>query len=83
MQRRAEQQGRSSADAVGHQARADAAYETEAEHQGEHFGAARNTIAEIAAVGDDVNLWHRHRYAASEPGHAEQTLQSRGRQPDF
>ena len=37
--------------------------------------AARRAVAEVAAVGDDVHLRHRHRHAAGHAGHAQQRLQ--------
>ncbi len=44
--------------------------------------AARRAEAEIAAVGDDVHLRHRHRDAAGHPGDAQQALQRRGRESE-
>ena len=45
------------------------------EHQRQHLGAARRAEAEVAAVGDDVHLRHRHRHAAGHAGDAQQRLQ--------
>ena len=56
--------------------------DAEAEHQREHLRAARGAVAEVAAVGDDVHLRHRHRDAARDAGDAQQRLQrvpARGR----
>jgi hypothetical protein len=61
---RADQQRRDAADLVGQETRADAADDAETQHQRQHFGAARHAIAEIVAIGDDMNLRHRHRHAA-------------------
>ena len=35
-------------------------------HQRQHLGAARDAIAEIAAIGDEMDLRHRHRDAAGK-----------------
>ena len=59
---------RDAADAVGEEAGADAADDAEAQHQRQHFGAARHAVAEVAAIGDDVHLRHRHRHAAGDAG---------------
>ena len=53
----------------------DAADDAEAEHQRQHFGAARHAVAEVAAIGDDMHLRHRHRHAAGDAGDAQQHLQ--------
>ena len=43
------------------------------------FSAARHAVTEIAAIGDDVNLRHRHRHAAADPCNHQQRLQGRRR----
>ena len=82
LQHRAEQQRAQAADAIADQAGGKPAHDAEAEHQRQHLGAARGAIAEIAAVGDDVDLRHRHRHAAGHAGDAQQHLQHAGREAE-
>ncbi len=42
------------------------------QHDRQHFGAARHAVTEIAAIGDDMHLRHRHGDAAADAGDAEQ-----------
>jgi hypothetical protein len=44
-----------------------------------HLGAARRPVTEVAAIGDDVDLRHRHRHAAGQTRNAEQEHQHVGR----
>ena len=37
-------------------------------HQRQHLGAARDAVSEIAAIGDEMDLRHRHRDAAGKAG---------------
>src|SRR5262249_57754891 len=67
-----EQEGADAANAVGDEARADATHDAEAQHQRQHLGAARDAITEIAAIGDDVHLRHRHRHATGNSGDAQE-----------
>ncbi len=62
---------------IGDPARGEAAHHAEAEHQRQHLRAARDAVAEIAAIGDDMDLRHRHGGAAGEAGEDQQ------RQQDF
>ena len=55
-------------------ARDEPADDAAGEHQRQHLRAARGAVAEVAAVGDDVHLRHRHRDAAGDAGDAEQRL---------
>ena len=50
-----------------------------AEHQREHLGAARRAVAEVAAIGHDVDLGHRHGDAAGKPGEHQEALEHRRR----
>jgi hypothetical protein len=45
--------------------------------------AARRPITEVAAIGDDVDLRHRHRHAARETRNAEQDHQRVGRNAEI
>ena len=69
LQGRAQQQGLDAADPVGDPARGDAAHDAEAQHQRQHRRAARHAVAEVGAVGDDMDLRHRHGDAAGDAGH--------------
>ena len=44
--------------------------------------AARHAVAEVGAVGDDMDLRHRHGDAARQAGHDQQRLQRVGRQAE-
>ena len=79
---RAEQQRAQAADAVADRARDEPADDAAGEHQREHLRAARGAVAEVAAVGDDVHLRHRHRHAAGDAGDAEQRLRRVHRQAE-
>ena len=79
LQERAEEQGAQAADAVADPAGGEPADDASAEHDREHLGAARRAVAEVAAVGDDVDLRHRHRHAAGDAGDREQYHQGVGR----
>ena len=83
LQHRAEQQRAHAADAVGNEPRRDAADDAEAEHQRQHLGAARGAVAEVAAIGHQMHLRHRHRHATGDAGDAQQHLQRRGRERQF
>src|SRR5579863_10055950 len=72
---RADQERRRAPDRVGDEARADAGDDAEHHHQGQHLSAARDAVAEIAAIGDQMDLWHRHRGAAGKAGENEQDEQ--------
>ena len=74
LQHRAEQQRAQAADAVADDARDQPADDAAGQHQRQHLGAARGAVAEVGAVGDDVDLRHRHRDAAGDAGDAEQRL---------
>ena len=50
--------------------KANAAEDAEAKHERQHLGAAGDAIAEVAAIGDDMDLRHRHRDAATDAGNA-------------
>ena len=52
------------------------------QHQRQHLRAARGAEAEVAAVGDDVHLRHRHRHAAGDAGDAQQRLGRVHRRPN-
>ena len=43
-------------------------------------GTARHAVAQVAAIGDDVHLWHRHGDAAASPATRQQRLQYGGAQ---
>ena len=51
------------------------------EHERQHLGSARDAVAEVAAIGDDVNLRHRHRDAAGDARHDQQTCSTPGERP--
>ena len=53
--------------------------DAEAEHDRQHLGAAGDAVAEVAAIGDDVHLRHRHRDAAGKAGDDEERLHERRR----
>ena len=53
-----------------------------AEHQRQHLRAARRTVAEVAAVGDDVDLRHRHRDAAAQDRRCTAAPAGRGERPN-
>ena len=80
LQHRTEQQRAHAADAVGDEARGNPADDAEAEHHREHLGATRDAVTEIAAIGDDMDLRHRHRYATGHAGDAQQHLQRHRRE---
>ena len=82
LQGRAQQQRGDAAHPVGDPARADAAHDAEAQHQRQHLRAARHAVAEVGAVGDDMDLRHRHGDAAGDAGHGQQRLQGVGRQAE-
>ena len=67
---------------VGDEAGADARDDAERQHQREHFGPARDAIAEIAAIGDDMHLRHRHRDAAGKARDDQQRHQQARRNAD-
>ena len=52
---------------IGDPAGDEAADDAEAKHDRQHFGASGRAIAEIKAIGDDVDLRHGHGDAAGEP----------------
>jgi hypothetical protein len=60
----------------------DAADDPEAQHKRQHLCASGRAVAQIAAVGDDMDLRHRHRDAASKAGDGQQSLQHARRQFD-
>ena len=80
---RADQQGHNSAEAIGNEAGCDAADDAERQHQRQHLRTARNAIAEIAAIGDDMDLRHRHRDATGDACDAEQCEQRVARYADI
>ena len=51
-------------------------------HQGQHLGAARDAIAKIAAIGDQMDLRHRHRDAAGKAGGDQENQQKPRRYAD-
>ncbi len=80
LRQRPEQQRADATDLVGEIARADAAEDATGHHQRQHLGAARHAIAEIAAIGDDMHLRHRHGDAAGNAGDRKQHRQRVGRE---
>ena len=72
LQRRADQERRQAADAVGDRAPDLPAEHAEAEQQRQHRGAALRRIAEVGAERDQVVLRHRHGHAAQERGDDQQ-----------
>ena len=69
------------ADPVGDNSGADARDDAEKQHERQHFGPARDAVAEIAAIGDDMHLRHRHRDAAGKAGKNQRTISRRGDMP--
>ena len=63
-------------------ARDEPADDAAGQHQRQHLRAARGAEAEVAAVGDDVHLRHRHRDAAGDAGDAQQQLRRVQRQAE-
>ena len=55
------------ADAVRDEAGGKPAQHAEAQHEREHLGPARRAIAQVGAIGDDMDLRHRHGDTAGEP----------------
>ena len=51
-------------------------------HQRQHFGAVGDAVAEVAAIGDEVNLRHRHRDAAGKAGENQKHEQHSRRNAD-
>src|SRR2546430_1397247 len=80
LQRRAEQQRAQASDPVADPARGEPADDAEAEHDRQHLGAARGAVAEVAAIGDDVDLRHGHGDTARQPGDREEREQGIRRQ---
>ena len=80
LQRRPQEQGAHPADPVGDPAGGQPADDAQAQHHGEHPGAVRDPVAEVARVGDDVDLRHRHGDAASEARDHQEHLQTPGRE---
>ncbi len=81
MQRGADEERRQRPDPVGDPTKREPADYPRAKHQGQHPRAVRATVAEVDAVGDDVDLGHRHRGAAGHPGQHQQHLQPVRRDP--
>ena len=82
LQRRPQHQCRQTAEPVGDESRADAPHDPERHHQRQHVGAAGDAVAEIAAIGDDVDLRHRHRNAAANRSQGQEDLQRPRRQAE-
>ena len=61
-----EEQRAQAADAIGDESERDAADHAGAEHQRQHLRAARHAVTEIGAIGDDMDLRHRHGDAAGD-----------------
>ena len=71
------------ADPVGDNSRADARDDAEKQHERQHFGPTRDAVAEIAAIGDDMHLRHRHRDAAGKAGKNQEDHQQARRYAGF
>ena len=72
----------SAADAVGDEARARRLTMPKPSISESISAPRAGAVAEVAAVGDDVHLRHRHRDAAGDAGDAQQRLQRVGRQAE-
>ena len=66
---------RDAADAVGDEARRDAADDAEASMSDSISAPRADAVAEVAAIGDEVHLRHRHGDAAGDAGDKQQDHQ--------
>ena len=82
LQGRADQQGHDAAHSVGDPACRYPADDAESQHQRQHLRAAGDAETEVGAVGDDMDLRHRHCDATGNARHDQQDLQPVWRQAE-